>query len=361
MQGGRAVGYGLLAGAGGITLLMLVWLAVSGAQGGGIVLGLLLLFVLAGPLAGAGAYVLSRQRVEAQAEALFAGKRRVLEADRTFRAELAAELRQVARRPGVPAGRLLEMAEDLERRAYDTAEWYDTVQLDDADLATLQRYDDLVWERARWLRENAGQVDAAALAEAERGLERALDQRRDLLLRGRRAPSIAASTLLRVGEPARGSDVLARLGLDDALSYDGHDYLVEADASYFAEGQTWKLERLAPSGAGATTRWLYVAPGGLSIALLDELSNPVPGAQEVTVEGVRLPLARAGTATVNVATKAGSARGVLVAYWRYAAEPRIAVVEQWPDGAVHAYAGQLIRPTDVQVWPAAKQVGQGTA
>ena len=47
----RALGYGLLAGALGIAALMLIWLATSGAQAGGVVLGLLLMFVLAGPLA----------------------------------------------------------------------------------------------------------------------------------------------------------------------------------------------------------------------------------------------------------------------------------------------------------------------
>lgn len=43
----RAPGYALLTGAVGIVLLMLLWLATSGAQGGGVVLGLLLTFVLA--------------------------------------------------------------------------------------------------------------------------------------------------------------------------------------------------------------------------------------------------------------------------------------------------------------------------
>jgi hypothetical protein len=204
----RALAYGLLAGAGGLAVLGLVWLAVGGVQAGGFVLGLMLLFVLVGPLAGAGWYVLGRQHVEALEAAAFAGKRRILEADRVFRRELAAELRQLARRPGLPASRLEQMAEDLERRAYDTPEWYDIVHLENSDATTLGQYDDLVWERVRWLRGYAEQANAAGTAAALRELEEALDQRRDLLMRGKRAPVAAPSALLRAGSPGRGVEAL---------------------------------------------------------------------------------------------------------------------------------------------------------
>src|SRR5438270_160293 len=66
---GRTLAYSLLGGAAILTLLMLAWLAVSGARGGGIVLGLILLVVLAGPLAVAGVVVLQRQPAEAAANA----------------------------------------------------------------------------------------------------------------------------------------------------------------------------------------------------------------------------------------------------------------------------------------------------
>jgi hypothetical protein len=60
----RLLGYGLLAGSAGIALLMLAWLMTSGVQAGGAVLGLLLLFVLAGPLAAGGYYVLVQGRAD---------------------------------------------------------------------------------------------------------------------------------------------------------------------------------------------------------------------------------------------------------------------------------------------------------
>ena len=61
------VGLLVLAGAGALSVLMLAWLIVSGARGGGIVLGLILLVVLAGPLGLAGLIMLRRQPAEVRA------------------------------------------------------------------------------------------------------------------------------------------------------------------------------------------------------------------------------------------------------------------------------------------------------
>jgi hypothetical protein len=335
---GRSLGYGLLAGAGLLALLMIAWLAVSGAQGGGIVLGLILLVVLAGPLAVAGVVVLSRQSGEAAAEAAFASKRRILDADRLFRRELAPELRQLARQPGLPEPRLTDLAEDLERSTYDSAEWYDAVQLSDDDAQTLKRYDDLVWERVRLLRASASGEDSQ---QQVRELEEALDQRRDLLVRGRRAPAAPPSVLLRSGSPARGLDALSNLALGDAVTIDSHDYLVEGVASYFDQGQTSKLVHLVPAGTDSAPRWLYIGPAGLDIGLLEEAPNPGD-----------LPRTASGTATVDVDSQSGSARGVLVSITRYADDSALGLVEQWPDGTRHTYSGRRAKASDIEVWPA---------
>jgi len=339
---GRQLGYSLLAGAGLLALLMLAWLAVSGAQDGGIVLGLILLVVLAGPLAVAGLVVLSRQPAEAAAEAAFTSKQRILDADRLFRRELAPELRQLARQPTLPSARLTDLAEDLERSTYDSPEWFAAVQLTDDDAQTLKRYEDLVWERVRLLR------DGAAAPEPEQGvreLEQALDQRRDLLLRARRAPSAAPSVLLRTGAPAQGVGGLRDLALGDAVSAEGTDFLVEGVATYFAEGQTSKLVHLIPAATGARPRWLYVGPAGLEVALLDEAPAPRVGETD-------LPRTSSGTASVDIDSRAGSARGVLVTVSRFAADDALALAEQWPDGTRHTYAGARVRASDLEVWPA---------
>ena len=351
----RLLGYGLLAGAAGVTLLMLVWLGTSGAQAGGVMLGLLLLFVLVGPLAGTGWYVLARASVEAAEERAFVGKRRVLEADRLFRREVAAQLRQLAGRPGLPAEPIARMAEGLEHAGEDELAWYGTVQLDDARVAVLEQYDELVWKRVRWLRDHAGQR-GAPLADAVEHLECALDQRADLLVRGRQAPTTAPAALLRAVEPTPATVAMQALEVGDAVTHAGVDYLVEGVATAFSDGQTWNLVHLVPSTPGATDGWLSVAPGGLEIAWLDSMAPPPPGASHIVVDGSSLPLEATRTATVRVASTAGSADGVLVTTWSYRSGANIGLVEQWPDGAVHAYGGRTLRATELEVWPAAREL-----
>jgi hypothetical protein len=346
---GRALGLGLLAGGIGVAIIMVAWLAVSGAQGGGIVLGVLLFLAIGGPLVAGGIYVLSQQKPEAEAQAAFASKQRVLESDRLFRRELAAELRQVAARPNAPAAALGELAEGLERKSYDSPEWYDVVQLTDGQLDVLQRYDDLAWERVRWLQDNAG-APLDLVDDTVRDLRTTLGQRRDLLLRGREAPTAAPSAMLRAGEPRRDAAALRDLSVGDAVSHDGDDYVVEGVATYFAQGQTWKLAHLVPSGPGAASVWLYVSPGALDAALLSEVA--APDGSSLTIGNAALPVTSSGSATVDVASKAGSARGVLVNYTRYAASDALGLSEQWPDGARHAYAGPRVSATDLDIWPA---------
>jgi hypothetical protein len=352
MEGNKPLGYGLLAGAAGVTLLMGLWLVAAGVNAGGLVLGLLLLFVIAGPMAGGGWYVLSRQKSEALEEQRFVGKRRILEADRIFRRELASELRQLARRPALQSAHVDEMAEDLERRSYDSPEWYDTVALTDSDSTELRRYDDLVWSRVQSLRERADRGETAGLDREAQALQQSLDQRRDLLMRGKRAPMAAPSDLLRSEEPRRGTDALLGLAIGDAITADGEDYVVEGVATSFAEGQTWHLAHLVASGVSNESRWLYVAPGGLSVAVLQELKDVQPNSPSVSVDGMELRQSASGSATVDVTARGGSAQGVLVAYWRYLGDVSLALVELWPDGAVHTYGGAQVRADALDVWPA---------
>jgi hypothetical protein len=57
---------------------------------------------------------------------------------------------------------------------------------------------------------------------------------------------------------------------------------------------------------------------------------------------------------VNVSSRAGSAEGVLVTFARFASGSSVGLLESWPDGARHAYAGTAIKPSDIEVWPAAR-------
>jgi hypothetical protein len=351
-EGRQTLGYGLLAGAGGIAVLLLLWLAVSGVQASGFVLGLVLLFVLAGPLAGAGWYVLARGRADVVAEQAFVGKRRVIEADRLFRGEVTAELRRLAAAPGVPRDRLLRIADGLERAAADESAWYDAIQLDDAQTAVLNQYDDLAWARVRWLRDHADET-AVVLDEAMDDLQVALDQRSDLLLRGQLAPTVAPGALLQAAQPhARESKALASIALGDAVTHEGTDYLVEGLATSFAEGQTTKLAHLVPSGANAEEHWLAISAGGFEFGWLQSITPPEPGTKQLVHDGSVLDQVDSSSAMVHVDSTAGAAPGVLVRSWTYRAGPRLGLVEQWPDQSVHAYAGRTIAARELEVWPA---------
>jgi Domain of unknown function (DUF4178) len=347
----RMLGYGLLAGSAGIALLMLVWLMTSGVQSGGAVLGLLLLFVLAGPLAGGGYYVLAQERTERIRENQFAGKRRVLDADRLFRNELAARLRQLAMVPGMPAQQLTRLAEGVGSAAQDESAWYDAVHLDDTQSALLHRYDDLVWERVRWLGDHRDEP-SPVLIEAVTQLQTAIDQRMDLLVRGQAPPVVAPTALLQADAPEAAT--LARVGLGDAISRDGVDYVVEGVVTHFTEGRTWTLLHLVPSGGDVAEHCLSVAPGGLELVWLDALAGvTTPAVKQLAYADTLLPLVGEQSATAEVVTRVGATPGVLIRVWTYRQDPLVGIVEQWPDGTLRAYAGRTLPARELEVWPAA--------
>src|SRR5947209_17342773 len=233
-SGGRALGIGLLVAGGGIALLLVLWLLVSGVNSGGLVLGLLLIFVLAGPLVGGGWYVLSRQPAEQQQALAFSRKQGILDADRVFRAQTGGALRGLAENenPALPARDLRALADELQDSSHSSVAWQDLVQLDDSGIETLRRYDDLVRERVRRLRD-----EPADSQQAVRELRQAIDQREDLLLRGRVAADVAPSVLLTSNAAPAGTAQFEQIGLGDAVSRDGVNYVVENLAAYFAEGQ----------------------------------------------------------------------------------------------------------------------------
>jgi hypothetical protein len=353
----RLLGIGLLAGAGGITALMLVWLATSGAMAGGIVLGLMLLLVLAGPLAGAGWYVLASGRADQAAEEAFASKRRILEADRLFRAELSARLNQLAENPGMPGDDLRRLAAELNRTVQDESAWYDAVHLDDRQIEVLQRYDDLVWEQVRWLGDHRSN-DSESLRAATDELRRAIEQRTDLLVRGQAAMAVSPRARLQASQGRSDRLAFERLTQGDAISRDGLDYVVDSLAVGFAEGATWKLAHLAPSGGGAAEQWLSISPDALELAWLDAVAPPAQaGTPQLSLGAETMTLADQRSLVVQVFTseRGEGMRGVLVRTWRYRSATHLGVVEQWPDGDLVAYLGHVVTPTELELWPASRR------
>lgn len=357
----RAWGLGLMglgAAVGGLLLLWTLVTAVSGdLRGGGFVLWLIVIAVVALPLFGGGYYLLRQSAVEARTSADFEARRRVFEGDRVFRQQAAADLQSTAARlnGGEAVGRLTALAATVGRAPRDEAAWYESDPLGDADLATLRRYEDTLQAESDRLADLASRVahgDASAQTDLGVALdrwERTFRQREGLLLRGRRAASVAPEDLLRARTPTRGTAALNALALRDAVTVDFEDYLVQAVLTYFAEGRTWHLYVLRD---GDVERWLWGAPGGLEWALLEPQSQPPPpGSATFEGPGGALRLAEQGSATVEIATAAGVERGISVDYWRYTGSERdMAWVERWPR-EVRAGLGRLTLPDMIDVWP----------
>src|SRR5207302_1753007 len=110
--------------------------------------------------------------------------------------------------------------------------------------------------------------------------------------------------------PTHGAEALAALKLKDAVSYEGDDYVVEASATYFVSGRTWRIHTLR---AEASERYIYVGPGGLTLALLEPIPPPdAPGAASLSTPLGACALAEQGTATATVVGAAGRGDGVAV-------------------------------------------------
>ncbi|HLH21564.1 MAG TPA: DUF4178 domain-containing protein [Chloroflexota bacterium] len=364
MGTGRAWALGLMGLGIVIGGLLVLWTITNAATGqlraGGVVFALILVAVLALPPLAAGYYLLRRSAVEEREGGRFEARRKLLEGDRLFRQQAAADLRGLAARlsgQAALAARLGALAAMVEGTRRDETAWYEADPLADADLPTLRRYEDTLQAETdrisdlavRALRGEAGAAEALQ-ASADRW-ERTYRQREALLLRGRRGPAVAPEALLRAGTPTRGTAALNALALGDAVTVDFEDYLVQGVLSYFAEGRTWHLYLLR---SGSAERWLWGSPGGLTWAVLDPLATPPPaGAPSVESDGATLALAESGSATVDLTTAAGAEQGVSVDYWRYSGPDRRMVwVERWPR-EVRAGAGRETLPDTIDVWPRA--------
>ena len=365
MQGNRALGLALIAAGAVLGGVMLLWVLVMLGDGrmtpGGAVFGLFLVAVLGLPLIGGGLYVLSRGKREAVEAAEFSAQRRTLEADRLFRAEQARELGQLARRvdavggaeAGLVANRLRDLVHDLENPSYDSAAWYEAVEIGRADHDLLRRYDDLLTDGVRLIAEQVGRLeqDQAAMPELRRTIqawERDHARRSDLL-RGRRGSSVAPTDVLGAEAGRSSTEVLTALKPGDALSRDGIDYLVETSVSYFAGGRTSWLHRLVAEQAEG---WLYLGPGGLNLAWLTPTEVALdPGAPSFVHEGASCRLEESGLADARVRSRGGQEAGGSVSTWRYVCDDgHLLWVERWPD-RTRAYSGRPISPGDLEIWP----------
>jgi hypothetical protein len=170
----------------------------------------------------------------------------------------------------------------------------------------------------------------------------------------RKARAQTPVTMLRPRSRARSRSIFQPLLIGDAVSHAGADYVVEDISSSFADGETSRMVHLVSRDGLARDQWLSISPSGTELAWLDAAATSgAPGARQLALDGVVLPLTSAQTAVVKVRSSRGSAPAAFASVWRYRADPMVATVEQSSDGHVQAYAGRVVDRGLLEVWPAA--------
>ncbi|MGE5619003.1 MAG: hypothetical protein ACM3US_07050 [Sphingomonadaceae bacterium] len=365
MRSDRLLGTGLIAVGLVLGALLLLWLAVNAVAGvlapGGFVLGLFLLALFVVPLLLVGAYVLRRGAEEAVSASAFERRRTLLERDRLFRQVLQREVRRAlqlvsaraAEAQGEAAASLRRAQQTLEGLADEAsqpvreADWLHAASLGPQDVRDVERYDDLLLAGIRRIEETAVQEAEATRPETARLLEelshsaaRQFDLRQDLVLRGRRLPSVAPLHLLRAEIPGRRPVAPENLGPGGAVSHGEQDYLVTAHVTYFMAGRD--RHALVLRGQEGERR-LLVEPGADRALLLD----PVPS------ERLRGGAVESGTASASIDSLSGRAEGVVVDYRRTREEGgQVGWWERWPEGE-RGFLGTEERLSDFEFWPAA--------
>jgi hypothetical protein len=374
-SGGSLLGVGLMALGAVVAVLGVLWLGANAATGvmtvTGVIFSLMFVALFSLPLVGVGWYLRGRGRVEALEAQTFTARHEVLDSDRLVRRELTRELNQriagMSRLAvGLPpepaqllaraAARLRDLADDVARPGYDAAAWLErtAARLDQAALANVGRYDELVLAEARQLgdleRRLADDPRAAEQIASLTDLLATHVQERDALLgRGREAPALAPQELLAAAaRPRRALETPLALSLDDAVSYEGEDYLVRGILTYFAGGRSWKAYQLHD---GKQERWLEVRGGGADLGWLEPATvSAAPEDETVTLNGVPFASQESGSTSVEVVTAAGRREGVFVQYRRYTTPSgAMLVVERWPDG-VRALMGTTAARENLQLW-----------
>jgi hypothetical protein len=287
------------------------------------------------------------------------------DADRQLRDELARQyagqrerLTDIQRRAADKA--LLSYLDDIERvnlklqrfidrlrtASYGYAGWFDVAPVREAELEQLYAFDHALAAGVEGVTSdvsalgdavNAGEGvgDAVdSLSSRVDALNRRFDQRRDLLAEGKKVPpNELAEALKEVREPSPVLRGLVDLKIDDALTYEGTDYLVVAKVSYDMQDEMAYAYQLEDT---STARWLRVYPARESVGLYDavELDLGLEPPAELDVDGETFRQVEAGQAKVYVVGPGGEQ------LW----------IEAWGD-TVRTQRGWSVDVDQLQVWP----------
>ena len=317
--------------------------------------------ILCAPLIGGGWYLRRKGRQDALDAGIFTERRAVLDADAALRRQVGRELEQqltdvrsavrTLKGPARDAAQravrtLTNVRDDLARPGYSAATWMESAAgLGAQQLADVRRYDDLVAAQVRRIGDLSSNLDsspdaATSLAENADQLAERVREREALFGRGREAAALNPQELLSAGSSVRRKvDGPLELHLEDAISYDGEDYVVRGVLSYFGGGRQWRVYQLLD---GKTERWLDARPwrdrSPISGARRAETAQKAMGESQgnepaVSYDGDSFTRDERGSATIDIQSAAGEQHGVLVDYQRYhSSGGDVLVLEQWPDG-----------------------------
>ncbi len=303
------------------------------------------------------------------------------EADRELRAELARQysaqldrLTDLQRQATNKA--LLSALDDMERAglklqrfidrlrtaSYGYAGWFDTATVREVELEQLYAFDHLLTAGVERVAANIDGIAEAVgnRAEVEQAVEvlagtvddlnRQFDRRRDLLAEGKKAPPSELKKALEVAAPPKPAfQALANLKVQDALTYDGIDYLVVSKVTYDAQGALSYAYQLEDTDA---ERWLRVGPASDEVVLFDVVDEvaSTPPAETLEVAGKSFRQTGKGQAKAYIVGPGGRREGV-AEYWLYTSDSRDRLwIEKWGED-VRVHRGQPVDADQIKVWP----------
>ncbi len=375
LWGGLMAMGGLLLG-----LLCLLWTFSTAGSAGGRIFGLAFVLIITLPLLAGGVFLFLRGQQEEQQEQEIGARRRTLEAESLSRAELADRIErqrdrlrtvlQAALPASNPTNRLLledaiarldGVAGALRRTAYDRLGSFDALAADRSDADTVGSIDAALDSSSRTLDDHvtsltqslaAGQPDPALvnrLSGTIARLENATNERSRTLTAGEQKALPTVAEVLRGVQPTGVHDAaqFTELKPNDALSYNGEDYVVSGRLEWAEGARVWYSYLL---GAAESELWLLVEEGGTRLAMMSPVQAPTGvGGDNISMDGSQWTLGRRGTATVSVSGGTGSRGGLFVGYLRYDGPGSFLWVEEWDEGP-KTMLGRPERAESIELW-----------
>jgi hypothetical protein len=264
--------------------------------------------------------------------------------------------------------KILRLIARFETAPRGYAGWFDAVQIVDDDLDALTQFDaalasgvpqfkSAIDKIAAALKSKQGIDDAIGeCAELLDNLNARYDEREQFLASGKKPamtilpsrPSESPLGALEAKQTASAElTALANLKMNDAVSFDGDDYIVAGKITYTIDaGSFWAF--LLQDGKNKL--WLRVGPGSeLTTCKEIRLVVPSPMAATMTYDNQTLARDVNGTAKVNVEGAGGAKRGS-VEYARYAAEPGARLWVENFGSEMRSMYGQTVDASELTVY-----------